>query len=218
MKRTYIIGASILVALTFLVITVLLFRSQPSPGQSRIMTAADRLYEAGHYAEAARLYRQLADQGFVDSRLYYNLGTAYYQQGDTANAWIALEKASRLAPRDVDIRANLVQARQALGFSAEPVHPGWLGRVADLSGRWLTRDEMAVMALCLWLALGLLVVVWRGLSRESLRQIMRPAIVIVAALVLLFGVALSSNMLIDDAIPAMVIPSHLVETSVTPGT
>ena len=44
--------------------------------------AANSLYEAGSYEEAARSYQHLVGLGYEDATLYYNLGNAYYKMDE----------------------------------------------------------------------------------------------------------------------------------------
>ena len=77
MKRTMVIFA--LMSLTVVVLFVgnqtWLFAKPPLAAQDTLATAR-QLYEGGQYAQAAQGYQQLADQGFADSALFYNLGNA----------------------------------------------------------------------------------------------------------------------------------------------
>ena len=75
------------------------------------MTVANQLYNTGSYAEAAQVYEQLLSQGMTHSSLYYNLGNAFYVQGDLGRAILNYQRAARLDPRDPEIRANLALAR-----------------------------------------------------------------------------------------------------------
>ena len=75
------------------------------------MAATNALYEDGRYEQAARSFQQLVDKGYGDPVLYYNLGNAYFKQGDIGRAILNYLRAERLAPRDDDIRTNLDFAR-----------------------------------------------------------------------------------------------------------
>jgi tetratricopeptide (TPR) repeat protein len=84
-----------------------------APQQNGIdtMAMAHQLYESGQYAKAAEAYQQLVDQGYSDAALFYNLGNAYFKQGDIGRAILNYRRAERLHPRDPDTRANLELAR-----------------------------------------------------------------------------------------------------------
>ncbi len=107
------------------------------------------------------MMEQLAAQNPQSAVLHYNLGNAYFLQGDAARAAAAYQQAAALAPRDGDIRANLALARQAAGLTGSTA-AGPLAAVDAARARWLTGDELALLALGAWLALGLLLFAWRA--------------------------------------------------------
>lgn len=138
--------------------------------EQRMADAAAR-YEADDFAGATGIWESLAREGLEDSHLWYNLGNAYYQQGDLGRAILSYRRAERLAPRDAQLRDNLALARArradgdqvAAGGSAAP--RAWRGLRSRVSS-----GEFAVAGLVLlWLTaalavLGLLrVLAWRRL-------------------------------------------------------
>lgn len=135
--------------------------SSAAPTNAQAVAAANRLLGAGHYAEAAQMIEQLAAQNPQSAVLHYNLGNAAFLQGDAARAAAAYERAAALAPRDGDIRANLALARQAAGLASRSA-AGPLDTLDSARARWLTGDELALLALGAWLALGLLLLAWRA--------------------------------------------------------
>ncbi len=199
MKRTIIIP--LLVAFTLIAVFVAGAYAMTADEQTDLdaMAAANQLYEAGHYAEAAQLYQQLTEQGIEDSTLFYNLGNAFYQQNQIVPAILSYQHAAQLAPRDADIQANL-----ALALDQAPVHLtaaafGRIGQITELTDTWLTLDELAMLALGLWSALGLLLFLWRGMQAGTLRNLVRYATVTVFVLVLLSVVSLGSRAAIGSA-------------------
>jgi tetratricopeptide (TPR) repeat protein len=93
----------------------------------RPMAAADRatfaranqLAEAGQLAAAVNLYEQLSAQGVVNADLFYNLGQAYSQLGQTSKGIEYYTRAAQIAPRDGQIAERLKQA----GVSTRSVVP-----------------------------------------------------------------------------------------------
>jgi tetratricopeptide (TPR) repeat protein len=70
-------------------------------------------YRAGEYAGAESAYRALLEQDVVNGHVLYNLGNSLYRQDRLSQAMLAWRRAEVLLPRDPDIRANLVRAREA---------------------------------------------------------------------------------------------------------
>jgi Ca-activated chloride channel homolog len=65
--------------------------------------AADKLYEAGRYPEAAAAYQREIQEHTDSPRLEYNLGTALMQAGQLEDAMAALERAATAATSE-DLR------------------------------------------------------------------------------------------------------------------
>jgi hypothetical protein len=78
---------------------------------------ANRLFKAGDFVEAAQIYQNLIDENGPSSALFCNLGNSHQRNGDHGLAILAYERGKLLAPRDPDLRANLILARKAVGVS-----------------------------------------------------------------------------------------------------
>jgi tetratricopeptide (TPR) repeat protein len=72
----------------------------------------NELYSAGDYAGAAGEYEKVISAGYESAELYYNLGNAYFREGQLGLAIANYIRAQRLDPGDEDIAANLEFARQ----------------------------------------------------------------------------------------------------------
>src|SRR4029077_10622714 len=59
-------------------------------------------YLRGDYAGAVAAYQELDRQGLVSADLTFNLGNAYYRQGNLGRAIWAYERAAALDPDDED--------------------------------------------------------------------------------------------------------------------
>ena len=102
---------------------------------------ANQLYQAGNYAAAASLYEQLTAKGISNPDLFFNLGNAYAQTGNTKQAAESYTLAAQLAPRDAQIAGNLEMAGENLRLPLP-----------------LTVNEMAMIALLMTSTLALMVV------------------------------------------------------------
>jgi tetratricopeptide (TPR) repeat protein len=127
---------------------------------------ANKLYEQGHFSEAAAVYQQIILEGRPAPSVYFNLGNAYLKNGQIGRAILNYRLAQKLAPRDPDIRTNLEFARsQVPGPASSPN-----------SGRWfrlLTLNELTVpAALAFWTLIGLNIVA--QLRPEQRPQLQRP--------------------------------------------
>ena len=121
-----------------------------SAGDAEAMAASNELYDSGRFVEAARVYQQLVDQGHRNGALYYNLGNAYYKQGDVGRAILNYRRAKREAPRDADVRANLELARGETIDLIDRDERTALPRFLVAIQSRLTLNELATASLVLW--------------------------------------------------------------------
>ncbi|NLG34864.1 MAG: tetratricopeptide repeat protein [Lentisphaerae bacterium] len=145
-------------------------------------TFADSMkaYDENRLPDAIAGWKSLLDQGQVLPEVLFNLGNAYYRNGDLGEAIRAYRHAQRLAPRDPDIRANLGFAAQTAGIEI-PAPPPLLARLLAFSqAEWRTIAALAFWLLFLILAAAIL---W-----PRVRPAARPA---AAAAVLLMIAALA---------------------------
>ena len=178
--------------------------------------AANQLYATGHYAEAIQLYEGQVVRGVQDSALFFNLGNAYFQQGDLGRAVLNLERAAQLNPRDADIQINLGLVREQTTelFAAEPVGP--LAVLADATG-WMTANETAVIILGFWFLLGFLILARRQANSGKARKALQIGALVVLVLLLISGASLASRSFLEKTQPAGVVVSPTVAVSNGPG-
>ena len=164
---------------------------------------ANRLYEQGKYPEAIAAYEKLAQQKKISAALYFNLGNAYFKQGQPGQAIVYYRLAQRLDPRDPDIRANLHFARESVGGKA-PDTLRWQ--------RWLsllTLNELTLFTTALfWLWFSLLIA---GQARRDWQNSLRSSQVlsgIILALTLLWLGLVAHNRL--GTSPAVVVAHEAV--------
>lgn len=141
--------------------------------------SANRLYEKGEYAGASAAYQKLADTGRASSALLFNLGNAYFKNGQIGRAIAAYRQAEQLNPRDPDIRANLKFALNAVpgnNLRASPL---------DRALRLLTLNERGLWTtIAVWIYFGLLIL---AQTRPSLRNNLRTITVASAIFAIFFG-------------------------------
>lgn len=71
-----------------------------------LFAQANANYAEGNYTEAAEQYQEvLAEQ--PSAEVYYNLGNAYFKQGELSQSILAYERALRLKPTMKDAKHNL---------------------------------------------------------------------------------------------------------------
>lgn len=218
MKKRNILSLS-LVGLVFvgLVVAAVFLMPHQKVDASAVNTA-NNLVEAGHYGEASAIYEKLVAQGVRDSTLFYNLGNAYYRQGDLGLAILNYQRAYSLSPRDPDIRANLAAAREQVAGAMDvgtPTAP--VTMLAGLTAPWLSLDQAALVALALWLAAGFLFLARRLSEKPRPQAITRYMLAFLLLLLALVGASLGSRIYLEKALPSGVIVAPEVTLSNGPG-
>lgn len=72
-----------------------------------LLQKADSAYSADNFVMAESLYLEALGREGSSSELFYNLGNAYYRQGNLGKAIVNYERALKLDPTNADARANL---------------------------------------------------------------------------------------------------------------
>lgn len=107
---------------------------------------ANAQYADGNYAEAAVMYEQLVAQQ-PSAEAYYNLGNAYFKQGELAQSILAYERALRIKPSYKDAQYNLQFAQSRIIDNIEDTQSFFLSN-------WL-RAIRNMMPLQVWIGLSI---------------------------------------------------------------
>lgn len=145
--------------------------SAPSPSPaamadpSRVFVEAARAYDENRLDDAIAGWHSLLDAGQTLPPVLFNLGNAYYRNGQLGKAIRAYRQAQWLAPRDPDIRANLGFAAQTAGIPIpSPSGPAafWMS-LTLAEWLWLTLSFF-------WALAGIgAVAIWAPGTRHALR-------------------------------------------------
>ena len=169
---------------------LLLFSFAPAaraatPDPTRTFVEAARAYDENRLPDAIAGWESLLDQGQVLPDVLFNLGNAYYRNGQLGRAIRAYRHAQTLAPRDPDIRANLGFAAQTAGITLPARHPV-AALLLDAS-----RSEWRVTASAAFWLLGLALAAWILWPRH--RFLSRPAAAVFALLLALALAGLAAH-------------------------
>ena len=143
----------------------------------RTFADAAKAYDENRLPDAIQGWESLVADGQDQPETLFNLGNAYYRNGNLGKAIHAYRQAQRLAPRDPDIRANLGFAAQSAGIEL-PARKPLAALLLDFSrAEWLGFGDA-----CFWL-LAAALAVWIAWPR--FRFVSRPAVAACSALLLL---------------------------------
>ena len=221
MKKTVslILISLMMIGLLMVIQTGLPASAKPPADPTETMQTANQLYENGQFAQAAQAYEQLVDQGFADSALFYNLGNTYFKQGDFGRAILNYRRATRLAPRDPDIRANLNLARSQAVDQLDPANSeAFFSHLVRLTEAWFTLNEMAVITLGLWSVFALVLIAFnRSKSGGRLKEGLQYTLITITLLLMLAIFSLGSRVYLEKTRPEGVVVVDELNVTSGPG-
>lgn len=100
-----------------------------------LFTQANANYAEGNYKQATEQYQQMIAQQ-PSAEAYYNLGNAYFKQGELAQSILAYERALRIEPSNKDAKHNLLFAQSRIVDNIEETQTfflsSWLKTIRNM--------------------------------------------------------------------------------------
>ncbi|MCB0210026.1 MAG: tetratricopeptide repeat protein [Anaerolineae bacterium] len=196
-----------------LILTMTTLAQTVSPTEA--MAAANQNYEAGNYVQAIEIYETIIEAGIEDSALYYNLGNAYFKEGDLGRAILNYRRAARLDPRDADITANLRLARGQTLDKLDSTGDEASINFVKIVENWFTLGEASVLALLLWILLCALAII--AIVSRKFRQVSLWSMVVISVFLLAGLISIANRLYNAYNYPAAVIVAENVEVMSGPG-
>ena len=113
-----------------------------------LFAEANAQYADGNYTEAAIQYEQIiAEQPAAE--VYYNLGNAYFKQGELAQAILAYERALRLQPSFDDAKHNLLYAQAQIIDNIENTQSFFLSNWIEALRNTLSQRTWTIVSIVL---------------------------------------------------------------------
>jgi tetratricopeptide (TPR) repeat protein len=158
--------------IALLLIAILFFLSEARAdveSATALFQKGNESYEAGDFDQAIEEYQKIVDLGIRNSKVFYNLGNAYFRKNQLGKAILSYRRALSLDPRDEDSMANL---RFVKLFTLDKIEEQKVNPLSNLL-RWFLNlwsvDELTILSslcYCLSIALGILILFRR--SRRAL--------------------------------------------------
>lgn len=172
----------------FLLATTTLCGQTPSELASR----ADDSYRMGDYTAAIENYEAVIASGMASADLYYNLGNAYYRDGQMARSILNYERAIRLKPNMADAKENLALANSHITDRITQLPQLFIVRWVDWLCSAVTPSAWRVVWLVLLALLGVAIVLLRlgrdtAIRKAGLIGIIALAVLLIVATLLLVG-------------------------------
>lgn len=128
-------------------------------------------YGDTNYPKAIEAFTKALEEGEVTAEKYYNLGCAYYKNGDIPLAILNFHRAYRINPADGDTRFNLALASSQIVDDMEATPKLFLNRWLDGMSHWFSLPVWRGLGLFFFVvALAGLFSYFRGRSRK-MRQV-----------------------------------------------
>lgn len=120
--------------------------------QNVVAMQADSAYNKEDYATAVELYNKSISNEGASSDIYYNLGNAFYRNGDIGHAILSYERALKINPSDDKAKTNLDFVKTKIQDIPED-DSSFLSNLQDNITASMSPDSWAWMALILFIAL-----------------------------------------------------------------
>jgi tetratricopeptide (TPR) repeat protein len=143
--------------------------SAVTPAALQSFLQAEQLYAATNYPRAIAAYAAALSNGYQAGGVYFNLGNAYYRNGQLGRAIAAYQRAHRLLPRNSDVVANLETARNQTRDHVWSTEPPAVFRSFFFIYYIFSVDELLWAAAVLWAGMFLVLSLHAFVPRAWLR-------------------------------------------------
>ncbi|HNV23468.1 MAG TPA: tetratricopeptide repeat protein [Candidatus Omnitrophota bacterium] len=111
---------------------------------------ANNFYKEAQYKKAIELYEEILKQGKISGPLYYNLGNAYFKDGQLGRAVVSYQRARQWMPRDSDLKANEQYVEAFIKNNPQGVDRFFVARLSFRYFDAWTLDELAKLNVILY--------------------------------------------------------------------
>ena len=178
---------------------------------------ANQAYEEGRYEEAGRFYEEILASGTMHGAVLYNLGNAYFKMNRLGEAILAYERAQLLLPRDEDVAANLLLARELTVDKIAQEDPPLPVRWLTYPARALNINELTWVSFILYLLTTSLVVIGIWTRPVRWRKKVLVSALIAGVLLVVAGSSLAGKIYRQTSAGKAVILAAAVDARSGPG-
>ena len=139
---------------------------------NELFEKANQEYNQKEYSQAIISYEELIKEGYADAIVYYNVGNAYYKDGQLAKSLLWYERALRLDPANEDIKHNITFVNQQtidkMEIQPEFFLKEWINAIQNLFSSKIWAILSIVLGVCLCLSIALMLVFSTSKGRTSM--------------------------------------------------
>ena len=110
---------------------------------NELSVKGEKLYEQKNYKEAILVYESILNQNNSSAFLYYNLGNCYFKTDQIGKAIYNYELASKLNPKNADIKVNLKIANSKTIDKIENKENYFIGALKSIIVNYFTSSGWA---------------------------------------------------------------------------
>ena len=183
-------GAAAAVAVLLLLVPSFGSRAADKAVSDSLWNAGSEAYAAGQWDAAVQSWSAIRESGLESPELYYNLGNAYYKNGDISHAILNYERALKLDPSYSDAQFNLGFARESVQDKIEEIPELFIKTFGRKICYLMSSDGWSLLFLVLLaatLAMALLFLLGRTPASRKAGFFVGIALLICAALALRFA-------------------------------
>jgi tetratricopeptide (TPR) repeat protein len=148
---------------------------------------ATQAYNNGDIDNAIQFFELTVSGGIINGEIFYNLGNAYYEQGDIGKSLLNYRRAMQFIPRDLDLNIQIARVR-SLRTTLQTDTTHWLIILEQVTESVVTITELSIVTFLIWSLF------WIILAFYRLNQAWRSALKF--PLSALFSVLLSLSILL----------------------
>ncbi|KPL00490.1 MAG: hypothetical protein AMJ91_04590 [candidate division Zixibacteria bacterium SM23_73_3] len=162
---------------------------------SVLLKKGNQNYEEAKFDQSIQEYEKILDLGIKNSRVFYNLGNAYFRQNQLGKSILNYRRALVLQPRDEDAKANLSFVKL---FTLDKIEEQKINPFSNMLHWFLnlwSLDEFALLAsffYTLSMALGILMIFRRS------KRYLRLVFVTLLILLVIFGSSLFAKIYLES--------------------
>lgn len=136
-----------------------------------LWTQGQKAYASGQWQDAASAWGKIVALGVTSDDVLYNIGNAYFKDGNYASAILYYEKALKVDPSNADARFNLEYAKEFIQDKIDPVPEFILSSIVRKLCYTMSSGSWAVLSLVLLALAGVLALLFLLSASPARRRV-----------------------------------------------